>query len=43
MFDLVKGGRVLDPAQGVDTFAEKILSAMWFGFGGHVQLPVPKS
>jgi 6-phosphogluconate dehydrogenase (decarboxylating) len=44
MFDLVlKGGRVIDAAQGVYTFAEKILSAMRFGFGGHVELPVPKS
>jgi 6-phosphogluconate dehydrogenase len=25
------------------TFAEKILSAMRFGFGGHVELPAPKS
>ena len=43
MFDLVlKGGRVIDPMQGVDTFAEKILSAMRFGFGSHVVFPVPK-
>jgi 6-phosphogluconate dehydrogenase len=25
------------------TFAEKVLSAMRFGFGGHVELPAPKS